>query len=211
MQDIASGADVTIVPTGTPMVINFWYSTCAPCIRELPALSEAAEKYGDRVQFIGVNPNDSRDVAQSFLKNLDIKFASYIDDGDQLSAVEVATFPTTYFLNADGVIVKMQSGELKPEDIESNSQRRPRSRRVIALEGDFAYSFILGVLAAVNPCGFILLPTYLLYYLGTELNRDEESPRGNCAAVDLLLELLSPLDSLGFSLLLGLFHEPSPR
>jgi cytochrome c biogenesis protein CcdA len=47
---------------------------------------------------------------------------------------------------------------------------------VIALEGDFAYSFILGVLAAVNPCGFILLPTYLLYYLGTELNRENESP-----------------------------------
>ena len=47
---------------------------------------------------------------------------------------------------------------------------------MIALEGDFAYSFILGVLAAVNPCGFILLPTYLLYYLGTELHRENESP-----------------------------------
>jgi cytochrome c biogenesis protein CcdA len=46
---------------------------------------------------------------------------------------------------------------------------------VIALEGNFAYSFILGVMAAVNPCGFVLLPTYLLYYLGTELNRGEES------------------------------------
>jgi cytochrome c-type biogenesis protein len=46
---------------------------------------------------------------------------------------------------------------------------------VIALEGNFAYSFILGVMAAVNPCGFVLLPTYLLYYLGTELNRDDES------------------------------------
>jgi cytochrome c biogenesis protein CcdA len=27
-------------------------------------------------------------------------------------------------------------------------------------------SFITGMLAAVNPCGFILLPTYLLYFLG---------------------------------------------
>ena len=39
---------------------------------------------------------------------------------------------------------------------------------VIALEGNFAYSFLLGVLAAVNPCGFVLLPTYLLYYLGAD-------------------------------------------
>lgn len=43
------------------------------------------------------------------------------------------------------------------------------------LEGNFAYSFILGVMAAVNPCGFVLLPTYLVYYLGTELNRSDEN------------------------------------
>lgn len=43
------------------------------------------------------------------------------------------------------------------------------------LEGNFAYSFILGVMAAVNPCGFVLLPTYLVYYLGTELNRADEN------------------------------------
>jgi cytochrome c biogenesis protein CcdA len=47
---------------------------------------------------------------------------------------------------------------------------------VIALEGNFAYSFLLGVLAAVNPCGFVLLPTYLVYYLGAETAAD--SPRG---------------------------------
>jgi len=46
---------------------------------------------------------------------------------------------------------------------------------VIAIEGNFAYSFILGVMAAVNPCGFVLLPTYLVYYLGTELNREDET------------------------------------
>lgn len=46
---------------------------------------------------------------------------------------------------------------------------------MIAIEGNFAYSFILGVMAAINPCGFVLLPTYLVYYLGTELNRSEES------------------------------------
>lgn len=39
---------------------------------------------------------------------------------------------------------------------------------VIALEGNFAYSFLLGVLAAVNPCGFVLLPAYLMYFLGLE-------------------------------------------
>lgn len=36
------------------------------------------------------------------------------------------------------------------------------------MEGNFAYSFLLGVLAAVNPCGFVLLPAYLMYFLGLE-------------------------------------------
>jgi len=30
-------------------------------------------------------------------------------------------------------------------------------------------------MAAVNPCGFVLLPTYLIYYLGMELGREDES------------------------------------
>ncbi|HRE03665.1 MAG TPA: cytochrome c biogenesis protein CcdA, partial [Ilumatobacteraceae bacterium] len=39
------------------------------------------------------------------------------------------------------------------------------------IDGYFAYSFTLGLAATVNPCGFVLLPTYLMYYLGLEGNR----------------------------------------
>ena len=52
---------------------------------------------------------------------------------------------------------------------------------ILAIEGNFAYSFILGVLAAVNPCGFVLLPTYLIFFLGvreeTELIASERIRR----------------------------------
>jgi cytochrome c biogenesis protein CcdA len=39
---------------------------------------------------------------------------------------------------------------------------------VIALEGQFTLNFLRGVLATVNPCGFVLLPTYLMFFLGME-------------------------------------------
>jgi cytochrome c-type biogenesis protein len=39
---------------------------------------------------------------------------------------------------------------------------------MIALEGRFAYSFVLGMAGAVNPCGFVMLPAYLMYFLGLE-------------------------------------------
>ena len=39
---------------------------------------------------------------------------------------------------------------------------------MIALDGRLATSFTAGLLAAINPCGFVLLPTYLVYFLGME-------------------------------------------
>ena len=32
-------------------------------------------------------------------------------------------------------------------------------------------SFLRGMVATVNPCGFVLLPTYLMYFLGLEASR----------------------------------------
>ncbi len=40
------------------------------------------------------------------------------------------------------------------------------------IEGSFTYSLLLGVLAAVNPCGFVLLPAYLVSYLSVAEDAD---------------------------------------
>jgi cytochrome c biogenesis protein CcdA len=34
-------------------------------------------------------------------------------------------------------------------------------------------SFLRGMVAAINPCAFVLLPTYLVYFLGMEMGRDD--------------------------------------
>lgn len=39
---------------------------------------------------------------------------------------------------------------------------------MIALDARLALSFTAGLIAAINPCGFVLLPTYLVYFLGME-------------------------------------------
>jgi cytochrome c-type biogenesis protein len=39
---------------------------------------------------------------------------------------------------------------------------------MFGLDGNFAFAFGAGMLATVNPCGFVMLPTYLLYFLGIE-------------------------------------------
>ena len=64
---------------------------------------------------------------------------------------------------------------------------------VLALEGNFAYSFLLGVFAAVNPCGFVLLPSYLLYFLGI----DGQNRTTQRASVERAL-VVSAATSIGF-------------
>lgn len=50
---------------------------------------------------------------------------------------------------------------------------------LLAIQGNFAYSFLLGVLAAVNPCGFALLPAYLLYFLGLDRSNGQDTQRAS--------------------------------
>jgi cytochrome c biogenesis protein CcdA len=40
--------------------------------------------------------------------------------------------------------------------------------------GRFGLNLLRGMLASVNPCGFVLLPTYLMYFLGIEATRSDD-------------------------------------
>lgn len=116
--DIATGQTTTPAVNGTPMVINFWFSTCEPCKREMPALTTAAQLYASAVNFVGINPNDTRTSATAFLEKYNVTFTNYLDDGDQLAAAGVVNMPTTMFVNSDGKIVATHAGEITLADIE---------------------------------------------------------------------------------------------
>jgi cytochrome c biogenesis protein CcdA len=44
------------------------------------------------------------------------------------------------------------------------------------IDGAFALAFLSGVVAAVNPCGFAMLPAYLSYFLGLENQAPTDEP-----------------------------------
>lgn len=115
--DNATGEKGMISPAGKPMVLNFWFSTCEPCKREMPVLTAAFKKYGTKVDFVGINPNDTSEVATAFLKKYDIRYPTYLDDGDQLAKAGVATLPSTFFLDGDGNIVARRAGEITEADL----------------------------------------------------------------------------------------------
>lgn len=46
-------------------VIDFWATWCAACLEELPRLSEVADRFQGRVQFLSINTWDEKDVGSS--------------------------------------------------------------------------------------------------------------------------------------------------
>lgn len=113
------GGDPVTISTGElrPMVVNFWFSTCEPCKREMPAFAAASLEYEGRIDFVGINPNDSGERATAFMEDMGVNYPNYLDDGDQLAAAKVATMPTTFFLAADGTIVERTSGEVTSAEL----------------------------------------------------------------------------------------------
>lgn len=110
--------DVTLGGGDRPMVVNFWFATCEPCKREMPTLSQASATYEGRIDFVGINPNDSPESATAFLDKYSVNYPNYLDDGSQLAAAGVATMPATFFLAANGVILERHAGELTAGDLD---------------------------------------------------------------------------------------------
>lgn len=116
------GNDVDLVTLldGRPMLVNFWFSNCQPCKREMPALQSSWATFGDRVRFIGVNTQDSASITRSFAEDVGVEYELLRDpDAVLVTANGIATFPTTLFVTADGTIQRQIAGEASANDLES--------------------------------------------------------------------------------------------
>ncbi len=98
---------------GKPVVLNFWATWCIPCQREMPALQRAAEQYKDAVVFAGVDQGETVEAVQRYLDEMNVTFTIPMDGrGDVGVEYNVRGLPTTYFIDADGVIRSVWMGEM---------------------------------------------------------------------------------------------------
>jgi thiol-disulfide isomerase/thioredoxin len=92
-----------------PTVINFWFTTCYPCIMEMPYLETMKDKYSKKVIFVGITFNDKAEIKR-FLNEHNFSFDHITVDKSEISEFGVQSYPTTMFLDKNGIIQNFTNG-----------------------------------------------------------------------------------------------------
>jgi cytochrome c biogenesis protein CcmG/thiol:disulfide interchange protein DsbE len=105
---------------GRPVVVNFWGPSCIPCRSEFPLLLEKLREHaGDGLAVVGVLQDDPPDLARRFVADFGATWPTVVDpDGALKTAYRSVARPTSYFIDRNGVLRKIQIGEIRAEDFE---------------------------------------------------------------------------------------------
>ena len=104
---------------GNVIVMNWWYSACAPCRAEASDLAMLSVEFEDSVQFVGVNVRDTAETALAFDRNFGIEYPSLIDaQSGQVSlaftgVVSPQAVPTTIVIDRDGKVASRILGRIE--------------------------------------------------------------------------------------------------
>ncbi|MDN5893126.1 MAG: TlpA family protein disulfide reductase [Nocardioides sp.] len=104
------GKDIDVSHLRGPMVINLWASWCGPCRDELPVYQQFHEKFGDKVQVLGVNYNDQMpEAAMDLLADTGATYPELADPNTDLAYQDPLPnfqgLPAIIFVDEDGAIV----------------------------------------------------------------------------------------------------------
>ena len=117
---------------GTPLVLNAWATWCAPCVEELPLFQQISDEVngeGVELGFLLLNSGEAPDAAAEFLEGLEVTLPAAFDATRERAAVlevdetldvlrdyRVRGMPTTFFIDAGGVIQGVKVGLLLPSE-----------------------------------------------------------------------------------------------
>ena len=109
---------------GKLLLLNFWATWCAPCLKEIPLLVQTQRQLGTRgLQIVGIAMDDVEPVRQ-FQKQLGINYPVMVGGADIAEAMDrlgdqLGAFPFSVLIAPDGRVIGRQSGGLSPEELKT--------------------------------------------------------------------------------------------
>lgn len=101
---------------GTPVVLNWYASWCGPCKREIPDFQKAYEALDGEVVFLGVNLQEDAAQAAGLLEVFVAKYPALLDtEGEIAVHYRIQGMPTTFFIDAEGIVRSMGAGLIVEE------------------------------------------------------------------------------------------------
>ncbi len=106
---------------GKPVVLNFWGSWCGPCRDEMPALNDVAGQLKEKFLMLAVGSGETAEKSTQYVIDNKFEHLNVLVDApsgtNNLETSEavngkykVNAYPTTFFIDKDGVIQATREG-----------------------------------------------------------------------------------------------------
>jgi thiol-disulfide isomerase/thioredoxin len=98
---------------GKYLLLDFWGSWCPNCITGLPQMQQMYARYGDRLNILGIDCDETKEQWLSALARYSMPWLHVINDGDvDVAALYGVTgYPTKILIGPDGRIARRFIGE----------------------------------------------------------------------------------------------------
>lgn len=104
---------------GQVILINFWATWCAPCLVEMPDIQEYYDQYTPDLVVLAIDFDEPKETVQAFVNNLGLTFPILLDPGGKTQDLyQVRGYPSSYFVDREGVIQVVHIGIMLPEQID---------------------------------------------------------------------------------------------
>ena len=111
--------------SGKPIVVNFFSSTCAPCLKEMPDFEAVHQEMGDKVAFIGINVMDTPAKGSELKKRTGITYEVFRDPrGNMMAQFGGVAMPTTAFIDSNGNLVITQSKVFSANELRKTIEKQ---------------------------------------------------------------------------------------
>lgn len=107
---------------GQTVLLNFWQTTCVPCLKEIPDLADFyADERPNGVTVLAVNFDESPALVQSFFENngFDPLPVALDENSAVRDSYGVVGIPVTYIIDTQGIIRTFHIGAMTYDDMGS--------------------------------------------------------------------------------------------